>query len=129
VLGEDMALRNGNPPPELAARGHGPAGGQAWRGNIRELRNVLEQAAMRADTAPLDAESMAALLRQSGLSLVQPALPPEPPPQDAAALLRPLGQQVVELERRAIAAALQATAATSWPPRACWASRAPRCTA
>jgi transcriptional regulator with PAS, ATPase and Fis domain len=108
VLGEDM-LHRGNPPPELTPDAIALLAAQHWRGNIRELRNVLEQAALRADTGPLDAESMAALLRQSGLSLVQPALPPEPPPQDAAALLRPLGQQVVELERRAIAAALQAT--------------------
>ena len=108
VLGEDM-LHRGNPPPELTPDAIALLAAQHWRGNIRELRNVLEQAALRADTGPLDAEPMAALLRQSGLSLVQPALPPEPPPQDAAALLRPLGQQVVELERRAIAAALQAT--------------------
>ena len=108
VLGEDM-LHRGNPPPELTPDAIALLAAQHWRGNIRELRNVLEQAALRADTGLLDAESMASLLRQSGLSLVQPALPPEPPPQDAAALLRPLGQQVVELERRAIAAALQAT--------------------
>jgi len=108
VLGEDM-LHRGNPPPELTPDAIALLAAQHWRGNIRELRNVLEQAALRADTGPLDAEPMAALLRQSGLSLVQPALPPEPPPQDAAALLRPLGQQVAELERRAIAAALQAT--------------------
>ena len=108
VLAEDM-LHRGSQPPELTPAAVALLAAQHWRGNIRELRNVLEQAALRADAGALDAEPMEALLRQSGLSLVQPALPPEPPPQDAAALLRPLGEQVAELERRAIAAALQAT--------------------
>ena len=83
--------------------------GQPWRGNIRELRNVLEQAALRSDGERIDGAQMEALLRQSGLAQVQPALPPEPAPPDAGALLRPLSDQVTELEQRAIGAALQAT--------------------
>ena len=70
---------------------------------------MLEQAALRAETDRLDAEQIEALLRQSGLTLVQPALPPEPSPPDAASLLRPLSEQVAELERRAIAAAMAST--------------------
>ncbi|MFT3777328.1 MAG: sigma 54-interacting transcriptional regulator [Ottowia sp.] len=108
VLGEDMAHR-GSPPPELSDGAIALLAAQQWRGNIRELRNVLEQAALRADADRLDAGHMEALLRQSGLAQVQPALPPEPAPQDAADLLRPLGKQIAELERRAIAAALKAT--------------------
>ena len=109
TLGEDMAHR-GSPPPELSAGAIALLAAQHWRGNIRELRNVLEQAALRADSDQLDTEQIEALLRQSGLAQVQPALPPQPAPPDAAALLRPLGEQVAELEQRAIAAALQATA-------------------
>ncbi|WP_367350810.1 helix-turn-helix domain-containing protein, partial [Ottowia sp.] len=56
-----------------------------------------------------DAEQMEAVLRQSGLASVQPALPPEPQAPDSGALLRPLQEQIAELEQRAIAAALQAT--------------------
>ena len=108
VLGEDMAHR-GTPPPELGEGAVALLAAQHWRGNIRELRNVLEQAALRADTDRIDADQMEAMLRQSGLAQVQPALPPEPAPPDAGALLRPLGEQVAELEQRAIAAALQAT--------------------
>jgi transcriptional regulator with PAS, ATPase and Fis domain len=108
VLGEDMAHR-GTAPPELSAGAVALLAAQHWRGNIRELRNVLEQAAMRADADRLDAAHMEALLRQSGLAQVQPALPPDPTPADAGALLRPLGEQVAELEQRAIQAALQAT--------------------
>ena len=108
VLGEDMAHR-GSPPPELSASAVDLLAAQQWRGNIRELRNVLEQAALRADSDRLDAGQMEALLRQSGLAQIQPALPPEPAPPDASALLRPLAEQVAELEQRAIAAAMQTT--------------------
>ncbi|HRN76161.1 sigma 54-interacting transcriptional regulator [Ottowia sp.] len=108
ILSEDMAHR-GNPPPELGRGAIALLAAQHWRGNIRELRNVLEQAALRTDSDRLDTDAMEALLRQSGLAQVQPALPPEPAPPDSAALLRPLGEQVAELERRAIDAALQAT--------------------
>ncbi|MDO5623992.1 MAG: sigma 54-interacting transcriptional regulator [Pseudomonadota bacterium] len=108
VLGEDMAHR-GTPPPELTPDALALLAAQTWRGNIRELRNVLEQAALRADADRMDATQMESLLRQSGLAQVHPALPPEPPPPDASALLRPLNEQVTALEQRAIAAALQAT--------------------
>jgi len=108
VLGEDMAHR-GSPPPELSASAVALLAAQQWRGNIRELRNVLEQAALRADSDRLDAGQMETLLRQSGLAQIQPALPPEPAPPDASALLRPLAEQVAELEQRAIAAAMQTT--------------------
>ena len=108
VLGEDMAHR-GSPPPELSDSAVALLAAQQWRGNIRELRNVLEQAALRADSDRLDAGQMEALLRQSGLAQIQPALPPEPAPPDASALLRPLAEQVAELEQRAIAAAMQTT--------------------
>ena len=108
VLGEDMAHR-GSPPPELSDSAVALLAAQQWRGNIRELRNVLEQVALRADSSRLDAGQMEALLRQSGLAQIQPALPPEPAPPDASALLRPLAEQVAELEQRAIAAAMQTT--------------------
>ncbi|HON31068.1 MAG TPA: sigma 54-interacting transcriptional regulator, partial [Ottowia sp.] len=45
VLGEDM-LHRGNPPPELTPDAIALLAAQHWRGNIRELRNVLEQAAL-----------------------------------------------------------------------------------
>ncbi|HMS06304.1 MAG TPA: sigma 54-interacting transcriptional regulator [Burkholderiaceae bacterium] len=111
VLGEDMAHR-GTPPPELSADALALLAAQHWRGNIRELRNVLEQAALRADADRLDAAHMEAVLRESGLVHVQPALAPEAAPStglDAASLLRPLAEQVAEIEQRAIAAAMQST--------------------
>ncbi|MDO5289747.1 MAG: sigma 54-interacting transcriptional regulator [Pseudomonadota bacterium] len=113
ALGEDMAQR-GTPPPELTPAAMALLAAQHWRGNIRELRNVLEQAVLSGDGGVLDAPHMAAVLRQSGLSELAPAAawPPElsasASPGADDALLRPLAEQVAELEQRAIAAALAA---------------------
>ena len=110
VLCEDLAQRNGAAPPELLPDALALLAGQPWRGNIRELRNVLEQAAMRADSQSLDAAQLARLLREAG---VEPAAPLEPdrpssPSDDQQQWLRPLAVQIAEVERRAIATALQA---------------------
>ncbi|MCJ0762842.1 sigma-54 interaction domain-containing protein [Variovorax terrae] len=110
VLGEDLALRNGTPPPELLPDAMALLMGQPWRGNIRELRNVLEQAAMRSDSLAIDATQLARILRETG---VEPAAPAAPEPLPAAGdgsagLLRPLAVQVAELERRAITAVMAA---------------------
>ncbi len=110
VLGEDLALRNATAPPELLPDALALLAAQPWRGNIRELRNVLEQAVMRSDNDAIDAEQLRSILREAG---VEPAPPladtvrahPEAGAED---LLRPLAVQVAELERRAIAAVLQA---------------------
>ncbi|RYY63886.1 MAG: sigma-54-dependent Fis family transcriptional regulator, partial [Comamonadaceae bacterium] len=108
VLGEDMALRNGTPPPELSAEAVALLSAQAWRGNIRELRNVVEQAAMRSDTSRLEPRQLEQVLRDSGVEQLAPVAT-----ASAAApgtdRLRPLAQQVADVERAAIEAALAAT--------------------
>jgi len=109
VLGEDMAHRSGEHPPELEPQALALLAAQAWRGNIRELRNVLEQAALRSDSDRLSATHIEAVLRESGVAEVAPALPPAPGGTGASDPTRPLACQVAELEQRAIAAALAAT--------------------
>ncbi|MDO8249833.1 MAG: sigma 54-interacting transcriptional regulator [Rhodoferax sp.] len=111
VLGEDMALRSGAQPPELSAEALALLSAQVWRGNIRELRNVLEQATMRSDSHRILAPQLQAVLRESGIA--QLALLPVPALPGLATvtptgLLRPLAEQVAELERQAIAAAMTA---------------------
>ena len=71
ALGEDLALRNGTAPPELMPDAMALLAGQPWRGNIRELRNVLEQAVMRSDSQSIDAaqlerKAIAAALKAHG---------------------------------------------------------------
>ena len=72
VLGEDLALRNGTAPPELLPDALALLVAQSWRGNIRELRNLLEQAVMRSDTQAIDGAQLAQLLRESGVELAPP---------------------------------------------------------
>jgi transcriptional regulator with PAS, ATPase and Fis domain len=110
VLAEDMALRSGTAPPELSAEAIALLSAQTWRGNIRELRNVLEQAAMRSDSQHIEVRHLEDVLRESGVKQIAPALmAAQAPPQASPHVLRPLGEQVAELERRAIEAALAAT--------------------
>ncbi|MET1117070.1 MAG: sigma 54-interacting transcriptional regulator, partial [Comamonas sp.] len=117
VLSEDMGLRNDMPPPEWHADALALLAAQEWRGNIRELRNVLEQAAMRGDSGVVDARLLDEVLRAAGVE-PRPALTDcaaqaqpaggEAAPGDSQRLLRPLHVQVAELEQQAIAASLAA---------------------
>jgi transcriptional regulator with PAS, ATPase and Fis domain len=110
VLGEDMALRSGSPPPELSGEALALLSAQAWRGNIRELRNILEQAVMRSDSPHISDSHIEEVLAEAGLDQVAP---PQREAAEASApavpsKLRPLAEQVAELERHAIASAMEA---------------------
>jgi len=114
VVTEELALRNGLPHPEFTPQAVALLSAQHWRGNVRELRNVLEQLLLRCDGSLIDDKAVALVLQESGLSQI--AAPANlltdsssDLSADAADLLRPLGEQVRALEARAIEAALQAT--------------------
>ena len=109
VLAEDIAIRSGSGPFDISPGAMQLLIAQPWRGNIRELRNVLEQAAMRSDTPHLDAEQLRAVLREAGVAQIAPPAPTLAAAETGAVALRPLGEQVAELERNAIQAALAAT--------------------
>ncbi len=119
ALNDDIALRNGSALPDITADALDMLCALQWRGNIRELRNMLEQSAMRSDNQRIDAALLQQVLLQSGIDpcvvpagvrLAGSAFPlPSPgtvPPPD---LLRPLAQQVAEVERRAVMTAMQAS--------------------
>jgi transcriptional regulator with PAS, ATPase and Fis domain len=108
MLGEDIALRGGATPPEVLPDALALLAGQRWRGNIRELRNVLEQTALCSDSQTIDASQLEKILRGAGLDEIAPALQ-HATEAGGADLLRPLSEQVAELEQRAISAALSAT--------------------
>ncbi len=109
VLAEDMALRSGSAPPELGPEAMALLSAQAWRGNIRDLRNVLEQAAMRTDSNHIGVAELEAVLRESGIEQIAPPAPAAAVPQRRATDLRPLSEQVAEVERQAIGAAMAHT--------------------
>ncbi|MBL8328629.1 MAG: sigma 54-interacting transcriptional regulator [Rubrivivax sp.] len=105
VLLDDIARRSGLPARSLSTEAQDLLAAQAWPGNIRELRNVLEQAALMTDDLVLQPQHFVALAPE-------PEAEPHTivkPDHDERQLLRPLAEQVAELERSAIAAALQAS--------------------
>ncbi len=97
---ENIAARTGMPQRELTPGALAALSSQEWRGNIRELRNALEQAAMLTDHVRLAAEDFATILSRAATDGAAAAVPP----------LRPLPQLIAELERSSIRAALEATA-------------------
>lgn len=114
VMTEELALRNGLPHPEFTAQALALLCAQHWRGNVRELRNVIEQLLLRGEGAVIDDEAVAVVLQASGLAQIEAPCAVSVSdrsvgPADQQALLRPLNQQVRELEAQAIQAALRAT--------------------
>ncbi len=121
VLAEDLALRSDAAVPELSRAALDVLCAQTWRGNIRELRNVLEQAAMRSDSVSIDAVLVAQVLKEAGvtqmpvLSLVKALEATNSTHSNTSAdLLRPLGIQIAELEQQAIQAAMHASNGNKW---------------
>ncbi|MDA7417545.1 sigma 54-interacting transcriptional regulator [Xenophilus arseniciresistens] len=114
AFGDDIAQRSGEAPPELTADALALLAAQHWRGNTRELRNVLEQIGMRSDMQRIDGEEIKRVLAETGLEKIAA---PEPvaalagaaASDDDALLLRPLAAQIAELEARAIDAAMAST--------------------
>ena len=121
-LSEDIARRSGLPARSVSPEALALLARQEWPGNIRELRNTLEQAALMTDdlvlearhfggpmgaipdTVPVKPESATATAAATQLAT------PTPPPRDlplASPAVRTLADQVAEVERAAIARALR----------------------
>ena len=112
ALCEDIAARGGGTHLELSEQAQALLAAQVWRGNIRELRNVLEQLALRSDSQHIEADEVLAVLAEAGLTLQPlaadaPAAVPQAP--GAAADPLPLPVQIAALEQRAIREALART--------------------
>ena len=114
---EDIARRSGLPARSVSPGALALLARRAWPGNIRELRNTLEQAALMTDDLVLEVGHFC----DTGLAQPYPVEPQETgaegdresPPRAAAVEpfaapgLRSLGEQVAAVERQAIAAALR----------------------
>jgi len=94
---EDIARRAGRPQRELAPTALAVLSAYAWPGNIRELRNVLEQVAMRSDAPRLSAEEFSLVLPRVAGAM----------PAGGRPTLR-LADVVADAERAAIRSALAA---------------------
>ncbi len=111
-LAEDIARRSGLPARSVSPEALALLARRAWPGNIRELRNTLEQAALMTDDLVLD---MRHFEPAAGAAAADPAPQRPPPPllpqrQPAGVdAVRPLSEQVADVERAAIAAALRAS--------------------
>ncbi len=127
ALADDISRRSGLAHKSLSADALDYLAAQPWPGNIRELRNVLEQATLMTDDLVLTAAHFnngsgsslpaAGAGRAMALSSVAPVAPvPQAdapsltePRAIAAAVIKPLPQAIAELEARSIHEALALT--------------------
>jgi transcriptional regulator with PAS, ATPase and Fis domain len=93
---ESIAQRTGMPQREMTSSAISALATHEWRGNVRELRNVLEQATMHTDNIRLTSEDFLSILPSARRDLPHPAM-------------RPLPQLIAELEFTSIRSALEAT--------------------
>jgi transcriptional regulator with PAS, ATPase and Fis domain len=108
ALADDIAGRSGLPHKGLGPDALDLLARQAWPGNIRELRNALEQASLMTDDLVLGARHFAGILGEAAVGAAPAASFSSPDSQPAAAI-KPLPQAIAELEQRAIREALAAT--------------------
>ena len=113
VLSEELAIKNGMPPPDLNPLALEVLVAQLWRGNVRELRNVLEQIMLRSDTPRIGVELVEQVLMESGSIEVSQDAPLQfslsPTHPNNGKKLEPLAEQISKLEKMAITQAMEAT--------------------
>jgi transcriptional regulator with PAS, ATPase and Fis domain len=115
ALADDIARRSGLPHKGLSPDALELLSRQPWPGNIRELRNVLEQATLMTDDTVLTAAHFGSLIAGVPQLSAPPQVAAHTQPRAAVAAaaatatITPLPQAIAELERRAIREALQAT--------------------
>ena len=109
---DDIANRSGQAPMELSREALALLGRQAWKGNVRELRNLLERAQLGTEGALLDVAQLHPLLAAPTPSTPVPAAttasPAEQAPPPADEPLQPLAHSIAAAERRALQQALAA---------------------
>ena len=118
TLAEDISRRSGLAHKSLSADALDVLARQRWPGNIRELRNALEQVTLMTDDMLLTAAHFEAVLAGAAphapaapVGVVPSASAPAAAAEPCAAVpgIKPLPQAVEELEASAISAALAAT--------------------
>ncbi|MFN3736200.1 sigma-54 interaction domain-containing protein [Hydrogenophaga sp.] len=111
ALCEDIAVRGGGVQLDFEPQALALLAAQPWRGNIRELRNVLEQLALRSDSSHIGLEPVRALLGQGeAAALAEPAaVRTEAASPAAPGAFRTLAERQAAMEREAMREALAHT--------------------
>ncbi len=122
ALADDISRRSGLAHKSLAADALDYLAAQPWPGNIRELRNALEQATLMTDDLVLTAAhfTSAPVARRSPMEAASPAATPSSEPalpatplaalqSEEASVIKPLPQAIAELEASSIREALAFT--------------------
>jgi DNA-binding NtrC family response regulator len=110
ALADDVAARSGLPHKGIGPDALDLLARQPWPGNIRELRNALEQASLMTDDLVLGARHFAGVLADApAVAAPEPAAPVPAARVVTAATIKPLPQAIAELEQRSIREALAAT--------------------
>ncbi|HJW12072.1 MAG TPA: sigma 54-interacting transcriptional regulator, partial [Albitalea sp.] len=114
ALADDISRRSGMPHKSLNPDALDLLASHSWPGNIRELRNVLEQATLMTDELLLSAQHFGTLVAAAGKPVPTPRVEPVAAPVTAPVAAPPacaktLPQAIAELEARAIREALAAT--------------------
>jgi len=108
ALADDVARRSGLPHKSLEPDALALLAAHRWPGNIRELRNVLEQATLMTDDMTLSARHFRGMLPEtSATDAVTPVI--EAAAEPLAVKPKSLPEAIAELECRAIREALAAT--------------------
>ncbi|AJE14211.1 sigma-54 interaction domain-containing protein [Stutzerimonas balearica] len=111
---DDIANRSGQAPMELSQEALALLCAQPWRGNVRELGNLLERAQLCAEGPQLTATDLLPLLAEPvtegepAVAVAAPAAVASSPPPGAP--VPPLAMTLAEAERQALQHALQACA-------------------
>jgi len=108
ALADDIAARSGLPHKGIGPDALDLLARQPWPGNIRELRNALEQASLMTDDLVLGARHFAGVLTDAPAAETPDAAPPALRAM-AVGPIKPLPQAIAELEQRSIREALAAT--------------------
>jgi len=108
ALCEDIAVRGAGVQLDFEPEALALLAAQPWRGNIRELRNVLEQLALRSDSSHIGAEPVRALLSPGDAApLALPVAASAGPVAPGA--FRTLAERQAAMEREAMREALAHT--------------------
>jgi transcriptional regulator with PAS, ATPase and Fis domain len=117
LLSEELALQEALPHPEFKSDALALLSAQPWRGNVRELRNVIEQLLLRCDSGQVQLDAVQEVLRDSGVLPVTPAalqMPQQTPhwgltDTPGTGIPLPLAERIRSLELQAVEDALMAT--------------------